>query len=699
MTLGRPLPEAHYLQRPRLLLPLPKEPGYLVVAAAPFGFGKSVLLSQWSETVRPRRRLWVLLYPGDDPRARVAAALNLPANAPWPAVLAELEKEPTLLVLDDLEDLRSVAPLLKTLPALVGVGTRKSPDHPEVLRLKSEGRAVILTAAELAFTPEEAAQLVGDEEKGKELWQKTGGWPVALSLAATSGEVAWPALSAGLLATLPRELLDELFLLAAVRELPKAAAREETERLADLGLLQRVEGGFRLHDALAEALPKGRQKEALLKFRSRLPPLTLARAYERLGLFEELARLLEAPEAEGPQGASPSELLRWDRLAPGPRGPNRRMRRAIALLAAGERERAVAELLALARDPATPPKLALEAYGVAFFELASPGMGEVERALSLIEEARPLERACQDEEFLARYLSNTASVYFYAGELELAESTLKKALALIPKESPFFPILAVNLAEVGFEKRGELFAHKSAHERAVRAVLEGEMPPWYLEGSVWVALARDRHLLGEKESAKSLLSAGKGKVRERLGELLLEAYLYYLEEDKKALAEVAELAGLLEDAETSGYARYLLAELYLKEGKAEEAKRSASGARGFWPQLALAKAQRDPDLLPKAKTRWERRRPGRARRPGRGGRDHRPHRRRRAPPPRPPRAFRPARRPPRARPLLPLKGGPRNGEPGDGEAPPRGDTPLKGAGPRRIRGAGAAWRGAPRGAA
>lgn len=44
----RPRSTALFLERPRLLRLLPEEPGYVVWLEAPYGYGKSVLTSQWA---------------------------------------------------------------------------------------------------------------------------------------------------------------------------------------------------------------------------------------------------------------------------------------------------------------------------------------------------------------------------------------------------------------------------------------------------------------------------------------------------------------------------------------------------------------------------------------------------------------------------------------------------------------------------
>ncbi len=607
MRLGRPLPPSLYLPRPRLLARLPREPGYLVLLEAPYGYGKSVLLAQWAEALSGFPQTWLALLPGEDPRGLLAEALNLPADAPWRALLAELASQTPLVVFDDLPDLDPIAPLLEDPPALVGVASRERFRHPSLAKLAASGRLVRLGPEALAFTEEEAVRLVGDAERGRRLHARTGGWPIALHLAATTGEPDWASLAEGLARSLDPALYAELLLLAALGELPEGSASEATRRLAAMGLVQRVENGYRLHPALAEVLPEGEKRVALLRERERVPGALLGRALARLGLWEELAALLEAPAGEGPVGASPEDVLRWDRLAPGPRGTNRRMRAAIARLNAGDRSGALRELLALAREPETPPLIALEAYGVAFYELAHPGLGRTDEALALIEEANRLRPAAEgDPAFLARYLANVASVHYYAGDTEKAARFLEEAIRLLPPDNPFSHVLAVNLATLRFETAGDLLGYERTLSRAVEAVLKGEIPAYVLDGAAWVGLARAQALLGNRKGARETLEKVPDHVRERIPRLAAEIEKARLEKNATALREALLTAELLGDADLGDRARAYLAECLQGEGRSTEAERLLAEAKGFFSRLRFALLKGQREALPEPAGREER---------------------------------------------------------------------------------------------
>ncbi len=606
MAVGRPLAEPIYLERPRLLSALPREPGNAAVLEAPFGYGKTVLLAQWAEGLAGFRRIWIDLLPGDDPRARLFEALGLAREAPWRALIRELKKRPTLIVIDDLGALEPVAPLFKELPALVGVASRGRLAHPELARLAAAGRLVRLGAEDLAFTKEEAIRLVGDRARGEALWQKTGGWPIALHLAAVSrGEPDWASLVAGLRESLAPALFSELLFLAATRTLPREAARPETERLAQLGLLHRAEGGYRIHAALAEALPEPEVQAALLKDQDRLSPALLGRALERLGLWPELAALLERPPGPGLAAVDPAAVLRWDARAPGPRGPNRRMRVAVALLHLGRLDEGAAAARAIAREETTPPAIALEALGLAAYFLAEGGRGE--EARSLLHEAEPFEAAVEDDpEFLARYLNDKASVLYKLGEKAAAKDALARALDRIPRESPFFPLLRANLATLRFELEGRLLGHRRVLEEVVRAWEAGEVPEQFTDPEVELELARDLWLLGEVEAAlRRLRRAEAGGEKKRTAGVRARIERAAIQGDEAALLEALAEAEALAQPALADRARAELARLALARGEREAARRWLCPAEGFWSRLVRAELEADPGRLPRPKTREE----------------------------------------------------------------------------------------------
>jgi LuxR family maltose regulon positive regulatory protein len=189
-----------YLPRPRrALVPRPRlrarldhgAAGALTLVAAPAGCGKTTLLAEWLAAAPPDQRAaaWLALDPGDNQPAtfwayliaalRMAApgvgagalaALQSPQPPPIEAVLAALLNElaplprDLVLVLDDYHaiDARAIhegmAFLLDHRPATLHLvlATRADPPLP-LARLRARGELAEIRAADLRFTPDEAA--------------------------------------------------------------------------------------------------------------------------------------------------------------------------------------------------------------------------------------------------------------------------------------------------------------------------------------------------------------------------------------------------------------------------------------------------------------------------------------------------------------------------------------------------------------
>ena len=199
----------------------------LTLVSAPAGFGKTTLLAGWLDAAPGDERLaaWLSLDPGDNDPAvfwtYVVAALRRVAphvgesalallQAPQPPPvetlltgllndLAAIERD-VVLVLDDYHvlDARDVhdgmAFLLDHLPPRlhVVITTRADPSLP-LARMRARGELVEIRAADLLFTPEEAAAYLS-ETMGLQLTARdvaalearTEGWIAALQLAALS---------------------------------------------------------------------------------------------------------------------------------------------------------------------------------------------------------------------------------------------------------------------------------------------------------------------------------------------------------------------------------------------------------------------------------------------------------------------------------------------------------------------------------
>jgi LuxR family maltose regulon positive regulatory protein len=222
-----PLPQPGFVPRRRLVEALGEELARgRVLVCAPAGFGKTALLADWARG-SGRPVAWLGLDAGDSDPARfwryVVAALDRarpglggpvgPLFGPPPpgsfevlvtALINELAAQPedgeVLLVLDDYHLVdsgpvhESVAFLLENMPPglRVVVSSRADPPLP-LARLRARGQLAELRAADLRFTGEEAAALLG-EAAGPglpaaavaALVARTEGWAAGLRLAGLS---------------------------------------------------------------------------------------------------------------------------------------------------------------------------------------------------------------------------------------------------------------------------------------------------------------------------------------------------------------------------------------------------------------------------------------------------------------------------------------------------------------------------------
>jgi LuxR family maltose regulon positive regulatory protein len=232
--LGIPPPRPNRVPRPRLTERLDRALGAghkLLLVCAPAGFGKTTLLSDWAQgkadVATHPQVAWVSLDAGDNdlvgllgylcgtlqtvaPHLGQAAlsAFGAPQPPPVQAVLATLINElaelaaPLVVILDDYHEIEAQAVhdalsfLLDHLPPGVAfiLATRADPPLP-LARFRARGQLTELRAADLRFTPEEAAAFLNqmmalDLTPGQveALESRTEGWIAGLQLAALSVE-------------------------------------------------------------------------------------------------------------------------------------------------------------------------------------------------------------------------------------------------------------------------------------------------------------------------------------------------------------------------------------------------------------------------------------------------------------------------------------------------------------------------------
>jgi LuxR family transcriptional regulator, maltose regulon positive regulatory protein len=217
-----PGPRPGQVSRPRLLSQLDEGLARgLVLACAPAGYGKTILLADWARR-GGRAVAWLSLDAGDnDParfwrhavaaldqarpgtRERVASLLGPPAPSSFgglvTALINDLDADEVVLVLDDYHVIgsqqvhESLAFLVEHRPAgmCVVLASRSDPPLP-LARLRARGQLAEIRQAVLRFTPAEAAELLQHAASAlpdasvAALAARTEGWAAGLRLAALS---------------------------------------------------------------------------------------------------------------------------------------------------------------------------------------------------------------------------------------------------------------------------------------------------------------------------------------------------------------------------------------------------------------------------------------------------------------------------------------------------------------------------------
>ena len=220
--LHMPGPRPGQVQRPRLTARLDEGLAQgLILASAPAGYGKTVLLADWARHVE-HPVAWLSLDAGDNDPARfwrhavaaldqarpgtgerVAGLLGPPAPTSFQGLVTELINElaadEALLVLDDYHVIsaqqvhESLSFLVEHRPAGICMVLTSRSDPPLPLaRLRARGQLTEIRVAELRFTPAEAAELLRHAASAlpdaslAALAARTEGWAAGLQLAALS---------------------------------------------------------------------------------------------------------------------------------------------------------------------------------------------------------------------------------------------------------------------------------------------------------------------------------------------------------------------------------------------------------------------------------------------------------------------------------------------------------------------------------
>jgi LuxR family maltose regulon positive regulatory protein len=324
-----PLP---LLARPRLLERISAATRHrLTLVHGDAGYGKTTLLVQYADLLRAsgKRGAWLTLHRSDeDPLvllgdivgairretsdfgARLLATLQRSRRLDRQlAKLAELLGEElarvddVVVLLDDHAQLRSTTELaefindvIELLPSSthLALGMRRAPQFPGLSRWRLHGEVLDVSAAELAFTRDEASSLLRGEFELElpehaidTIYARTGGWPAGLRLAAAfvrergwadlaefkgSGAELYEYFNAEVLARRSPQMTDLLMRWSLLDRVEEETARvlvgqEARYLLAELenaGLVQRDAevGGYRFQPLFGDFL-RARAREML----------------------------------------------------------------------------------------------------------------------------------------------------------------------------------------------------------------------------------------------------------------------------------------------------------------------------------------------------------------------------------------------------------------------------------------------------
>ena len=623
--------------RPRLTARLAREVGRkLTLISAPAGFGKTSLLNEWFGRGENGElsAAWVSLDEGDNDPVRflsylvaalrrtgeegfgegVLAALRSPEPLQMEAVLGALVNEladlpgEVTVVLDDYHAIDSegvhmiVSFLLERLPesAQLVISSRVDPPLP-LARLRARGQMSELHAADLRFTPEEAAAFLGDvmgldlsADDVAALEGVTEGWIAALQLAALSMRDREDV--SGFIRSFSGGHRDVFDFLA--EEVLERQNEQVQAFLLETSVLFSLSGP--LCDALTGRNDGQHTLERLERENLLVVPLDDERVWYRYHhLFAEFLR--GRLERERPERLAPLHLK-----ASGWYEENGLVAEAVRhALSAGDHERAArliergtaqtwyrGEVVTLLGWLRALPVEAMRSRPLLLVWYAATLMlaGRSKGVYSLLADAEDAigEDGAEHEHLLATAAAVRSMYARFEGDPQGAIEHARRALALLPEDNlDPRPFAAIALAQA-YEAAGELEAasvafaeagalgRRAGHDYVALSAMASRAHLQLARGRLREAGDVLRSALGYAAERGAELLPAVGSVRIGMGELLYE--WDDLDAAERHLTEGVELAGRTGDVEILMWGHIALSRVRQAQGDAEGALAAAREA-------------------------------------------------------------------------------------------------------------------------
>ena len=221
MVTTRPAAQSYIIKRPRLTTLLDESEARIILLCAPAGYGKTTLAREWVET-RSEPVAWYSARPMTSDvatfaqglaelfessgsaadgvlreQARSLAAGGQPVSALARVLARGLPPVPSVLVIDDYHyaigstDSEALLQELSRLGEFRLVLTSRTQPTWISPRMQIYGEAMVLGTRELAFTDDEARDVIADSVKvDRGIVQQSQGWPAVVGLAAMRGSQA-----------------------------------------------------------------------------------------------------------------------------------------------------------------------------------------------------------------------------------------------------------------------------------------------------------------------------------------------------------------------------------------------------------------------------------------------------------------------------------------------------------------------------